>query len=108
MAEKEEYRIVKDRIITEKQYQSEKTHDDLLRSADELGNLTGLNKLKVPAGIATSVLMLFVMYDWSIGWFWKFLIASMLGLMVWVYFVAGIMMAVFGLIVWLMYKGGAF
>ena len=95
--EKEQYRVVENRIITEKQYQSEQATKQLTQLSSKYSNIT------VPAAIAVGLISFYFTASWN-DWFWKILVAFMAAAITYTYFFAGVGVA----IIWGLYKLGAF
>lgn len=94
MSDKEQYRVVGDRVITEKQYQSEKSTERLIEAAGEYSFIT------IPATAIAFFATLF-MADIN-GWFWRILASLFAGFLVYMYILPAIVLviiiAIFGLI----------
>lgn len=87
MSDKDSYRVVGDRIITEKQYQSEKDFESNWEIASKFGLLT------IPAGIAAGIWVFIEMFK-GVGGVGGFLIGAFFGfgagLLVYTYFITGL------------------
>jgi len=100
MSDDPKYRIVGNRLITEDQYQSEKTSEEMAETAMNFSFIT------IPVALIAAIATFFLI-DIN-GWFWKLLIASFVGSLVFVMLIPAIVLAVIIGVGYLLYLAGAF
>ena len=111
MSEKDAWRQLDDgRIIPEKTYQSEKSFAEGMGAVYD----TPLGRAYLEKGfwkltfIISFLALIGLTWGWSIGWFWKLLIVFIGSVMVTLFLIPGIYVILLILIIWVMYKLGAF
>jgi hypothetical protein len=100
MSDEPKFRIVDDRVITEDQYQSEKSSAAMAETAMKFKFIT------IPVALVAALTTFFTL-DIG-GWFWKLLIAWIIGLIVFVWLIPAFFVALFFGVGYLLYLTGAF
>lgn len=100
MSDDPKFRIVGDRLITEDQYQSEQSSAAMAETAMNFKYIT------IPVALITAIAT-FLTLDIN-GWFWKLLIAWIVGTLVFVWLIPAFFLAAIVGIGYLLYLTGAF